>query len=143
MLAVVLIAGCDDSPSDPNVQPIVGTWKASKIGQVFTGASDLTVEFTSSGSLSIAMGSESWSGSYRTSGTSSSSSIRHIDITVSDPVSRSFSGIYTVSGSQLKLELVPSPAPNGVTAPDAALGIGSTTVNGSSTNDYVTELQKQ
>jgi hypothetical protein len=84
-----------------------------------------------------------WSGSYTTSGSASSSTIRNIVINATSPASASFSGIYTISGSQMKLEVVSVPPPNGVTAPDATGGIGSTAVNGTATNDYVTELQKQ
>ena len=143
VLAVVVLAGCEDSPSDPTAQPIVGSWKGSKVGDAFIGASSMEVEFTSSGSFTMELGSTTWSGSYTTSGSSSNSSVRNITINASSPSSMSFSGIYTISGSQMKMEVVPIPLPNGITPPDAEIGIGSTEVNGSVTNDYVTELQKQ
>lgn len=142
VLAVVVVAGCEDSPSDPTGQPIVGTWKASKVGDAFM-VSPMEAEFQSDGDVSIELGSDTWTGTYSTSGSSASSSVREITISVTSPAAKSFSGIYTISGSQMKLEVVPVPAPSNVTAPDAALGIGSTKVDGSSTNDYVTEMQKQ
>lgn len=143
VFAVVVLAGCEDSPSDPTGQPIVGTWKASKIGDAFAGSASMDVEFTSSGSFSMDLGSTTWTGSYSTSGSASSSTVRDITITASSPASKTFTGIYTISGSQLKLEVVPMPLPAGVTAPEAAEGIGSVTVNGSQSNAYVSELQKQ
>jgi hypothetical protein len=143
ILAVVIFAGCEDSPSDPTGQPIVGSWKSSKVGDAFPGASNVEAEFTSTGSVTMEVGGQTWTGSYTTSGSASSSTVRNIVINVTSPASMSLSGIYTISGSQMKLEVVTVPPPTGVVGPDASLGIGSTTVNGSTTNDFVTEMQKQ
>ena len=138
----LVLAACDDSPSEPGSQPIVGTWKTSKTGLAFSGTSSKpTFTFSSDGSMKIDdLNGVDVTGSYSTSGSSASSTIREITMSMSG---MTFSGIYLIDGSQMKLEVVPVPPPSGITGPSVVGGIGSTTVSGQVTSEWVTELQKQ
>lgn len=144
-LAVVMvfaIASCSDSVTEPGGQAIVGTWKASKKGLTFgVGISVLTLEFKDNGTYTVDADGIPASGTYVTAGNSASSTIR--DITMNDGSGAVFKGIYEINGNQMKLELILSPTPAGLTAPDAAAGIGSTAIGGAKTTVYVTECQKQ
>jgi hypothetical protein len=139
------LAACSDSPTEPAAQPIVGTWKTSKAGLAFWGPSpNPTITFAGDGSLKIDdLNGVDLKGSYSTSGSSASSTIRDITMTITSPASMSFTGIYEISGSQMKLEIIPVPAPDGITPPNAVSGMGSTKANGATTNAWVNEMQKQ
>lgn len=142
-LAVMVIAGCEDTPSDPANQPIVAEWKASRIGQAFSPASDLELHFDADGSLHGNLGTSDITGTYTTAGVSSSSTMRTITMNVTAPVPMSMVGIYEITGNQMKMEVVPNDATDNITGPDATVGFGSTKEGSASAgNKYVTELQK-
>jgi hypothetical protein len=145
LAAVMMVAavGCTDTLTEPGSSAIIGEWKASKVGEEFQPASSLTIEFKSNGTFTMDVDGSSVSGTYSTAGASASSTIRDITINATSPANATMKGIYQINGSQMKLEVVTYPTVTGVVLPDAALGMGSTTVNGSKTNDYITELQKQ
>ena len=142
-LAIILVAGCEENPSNPAGQPIVGTWVATSVGEAFAPATTMEVEFKSDGTFMMETSGLAITGTYTTSGSSGSSSIRSITINAATPASATMTGIYRISGTQMELEVVESPLPVGVVGPDAVEGIGSTTVNGTATNDYVSVLVKQ
>lgn len=142
-VAAVAVAGCTDVLTDPSSAAIVGTWKASKVGVAFGGSGTFDATFNTDNTFSLAFGGTTWSGTYSTSGSSASSSLRDISMSVTSPVSTTFVGIYEINGNQMKLEVVSSPPPSGVVGPNDVSGIGSTTINGSATTAYVSEMQKQ
>lgn len=142
ILSAWVVGGCEELPSDPTPsQQIVGEWKASKIGQVFAAAVDLDVNFKTSGDLTMIIDGLPYNGTYATTGSSIVGDIREIAMSVSGV--GSMVGIYSISGSQMRLEVVPDPVTPGIGAPTPAGGIGSTTVGGVRTNAYVTEMQRK
>lgn len=142
LLAVILVAGCEENPSNPEGQPIVGTWVSTKVGKAFEPVNSVEFEFDDDGTFMMTSSGGTTSGTYTTSGSSASASIRSITINSTSP-SSTLTGIYRINGNQMHLEVVGSPLPVGVVGPDAADGIGSTTVNGSQTQDYVSVFTKQ
>ncbi|HVZ40448.1 MAG TPA: hypothetical protein VHI13_14310 [Candidatus Kapabacteria bacterium] len=140
VLTVVAVAGCTDTVTDPAGQAIVGVWKSGTVGLGFDATTSLTANFKSGGDAVFTIDGTDVNGTYTTSGSSASSTIREITITLP---SKSLKGIYAVSGTVLSLEVVPNPAPSGIVGPDAATGIGSTTSGGSATTAYVNVLNKQ
>ena len=143
-LAVMVLAGCEDTPSDPANQPIVAEWKASRIGEAFSPATELELHFDADGTMHGTMGSANITGAYSTTGASGSSTVRNITLTATAPFAMNMVGIYEITGNQMKLEVVPNDATDNITPPEAILGIGSTKEGASSAgNKYVTELQKQ
>jgi len=142
-VALTLIAsGCEELPSDPTPsQQIVGDWKSSKVGAAFTPASSMEFNFKASGDVTVIIDALTFMGTYTTIGSSFSVDVREINITINGR--GSFTGIYQITGSQMKLELVPDPVPAGTAAPTPMEGIGSTTIGGVKTTTYVTELQRK
>lgn len=139
-VAIIALAGCEDTPVDPAEESLIGTWKSSKVGATFPGASEVEIEFKSGGAMTFTSGGMATTGTYSTSGSSGSSGIREISITLPQ---LAYKGIYQITGNQMKLELVLNPEPSGVEGPDAVSGMGSTTILGAKTNAYITEMQKQ
>ncbi len=143
VLALVAIVGCEDSPSDPTNQPIVGEWNATRIGSGFSGASTLELHFESGSQMHGSLNGTAIAGTYSTSGSSSSSTVRNITMSIASPMTMDLTGIYEIQSSKLMLEVVPAGSTT-ITPPDAAIGIGSTKINGTSVgNQYVSELSKQ
>lgn len=142
-LTVVVISGCEDTPSDPGNAAIVAEWKATRIGEAFSPASELELHFESDGNLHGKLGSVDITGTYTTEGSSSSSTIRGITLDMNTPLDIKFVGIYQVDGSKLTLEVVPDNASDDITPPEAAVGFGSTKDNGTPTgNRYMSNFDK-
>ncbi|MEO5931573.1 MAG: hypothetical protein ABIR47_16685 [Candidatus Kapaibacterium sp.] len=138
-LIAVVFTGCQDSPLSPSSQPIIGQWSASKVGNAFIGSLD--VEFKSDGTFTMQTAGSTLAGTFTTSGDATSSTVRNITMNVTSPAS-AFVGIYEITGNEMKLEVVHNPPPANITSPDPTGGIGSTTVDGKKTVDYVSVLTK-
>lgn len=135
------LAACEELPSDPTPnQQIVGEWKASKIGAAFTPASSIEVNFKTSGDVTFLIDGATVLGTYTTTASSINTDIREISLSMTGM--GDMIGIYTITGSQMKLELVPDPFSAG-DPPTPMGGIGSTMLGGVKTNVYVTELQRK
>lgn len=144
LLAMVAIAGCEDSPTDPANEAIMGGWTATRVGDGFPGATPktLTLQFESGGDLGGTLNGQTIDGTYSTSGSSTSSDIRGITMSLTTPVTMTFTGIYQINGTEMQLEVAPSGVAT-VTPPDAAAGFGSTKVNGQAQgNAYISMLAK-
>lgn len=138
---LVGVTACEELPSDPtpNLQ-IVGEWKASTIGTAFAPASSIEVNFKTSGDVTFLIDGATVLGTYTTTASSINMNLR--EITLSLTGLGDMIGIYTISGSQMKLEVVPDPFAAG-DPPTPVGGIGSTKIGGVETNSYVTELQRK
>lgn len=135
------LAACEELPSDPTPnQQIVGEWKASKIGTAFAPATSIDVNFKTSGDATFLIDGVTVLGTYTTTASGINADIREISLSITglgDMI-----GIYTIVGSQMKLELVPDPFAAG-DPPTPMEGIGSTKIGGVRTSTYVTELQRK
>lgn len=142
-LAVVAITGCEETPSDPGNEAIMAEWKATRIGEAFSPASELELHFESGGNLHGKLGTMDITGTYSTSGSSATSSIRQITLDMTLPLDVTLVGIYQVDGNKLTLEVVPDNANDDITPPDAAAGFGSTKDNGTAAgNRYMSNFDK-
>jgi|GEM_PF-2777688 len=144
-LAMVMAAGCEDSPTDPTNQPIVAEWTSTRVGEAFAPATEVELHFESDGSMHGSLGSADIHGSYTTAGSSATSDIREITLNMSMPITMSFVGIYQVSsdGTTMQMEVVPDNDNDDITPPSVAGGFGSTKDNGSSAgNRYISDFTK-
>lgn len=142
-LSVVLIGGCEDSPSDPGNDALVAEWNATRIGEAFSPATDLELHFETGNALHGKLGAMDITGTYSTSGSSASSTIREITLDMNTPLDIKFVGIYQIENNKLTLEVVPDNVNDDITPPDAAAGFGSTKDNGTSAgNRYMSNFDK-
>lgn len=145
-LAFVVMAGCEDLPSDPTPsQAIVGTWTvtSTSLAKHFRdmGATALEAEFLSDNDFTLTFtGAPNISGTYVTEASPISSTQRSITLTSS---SGNYKGTYETSSTTLKLEIAPDPVPGGVTPPDASLSIPNARRNGVATTDFYSVLSKK
>jgi hypothetical protein len=142
LMMMIAASGCEDLPTDPTPsQRILGDWKSSKVGAAFTPAADVDIEFKVNGELTASIdGGARQAGSYTTLPSSTSVSIRTIDMSIG---LATYKGIYDINGTEMKLEVVSKSSPPTIEAPTDVEGIGSTRVNGVKTMDYVTVMQRQ
>lgn len=144
------VAACDtaeDTPDEKAQAELVGTWKSEGQAQVAPGlyansafpTRKIVATFNANGSYSVVATSDAgvnvtFTGTYAVTA-SSNGTIRNVTLNQSAPSAVTSTGIYQVTGSTLKYEVIQTaPALQGFTAPTAAAGFGSTAYNGTALN---------
>lgn len=139
-------AACDtaeDTPNEKAQAEVVGTWKSEGQAQVAPGLYNNTAfktrkivaTFNANGTYNVvatndANANVTFSGTYSVSA-SSNGNVRNITLNQTAPSAVTSVGIYEVTGTTMKYEVIQTtPAIQGFVAPTATAGFGSTAYNG-------------
>lgn len=123
-----------------NVRSITATFRADKTYSVVqTDVNNVTTTLTGTYTNSAT----TYTDALTTTGTTGKA-IYNIVASQSSPAAVTATGIYAINGSAMTYEVIQTtPAINGVSAPTAAGGFGSTTIAGTKYNIYIQKYVKQ